>query len=96
MCIYTGVSIIMRDIQHITISEGRHTYATDIAIGHGIHLLAFHTLRLDVETRMDVIGANLTESGGEIDGDVERAPILGEGRLSPKACSNKREQNSKK
>ena len=86
----------MRDIQHITVSEGRHTYATDIAIGHSIHLLAFHTLRLDVEARMDVIGTNLTESGGEIDGDVKRAPILGEVRLSPKACSNKTEQNSKK
>ena len=66
----------MGDIQNVTIAIGRNTDTTDIAIGHGIHLLAFHALRLDVETSMNVVGTNLAKGGREINRDVERVAVF--------------------
>ena len=74
--IHRGISIIMRDIQHVTITVWRHTNAADITIGHGIHFLAFHALCLDVEARMEMIGAKLAKGSGQINGDIQRLTVF--------------------
>ena len=76
MRVNARITVIMRDIQHVTVSIRRHTNTADVTIGHGIHFFPFHALRLDVEAGMDVVGANLAESGGEVNRDVQRLAVL--------------------
>ena len=74
--IHRCITVIMRDIQYIAISVWRHSYAADIAIRHSIYLLAFHALGLDVETRMEVVGAKFAESGRKVNRDVDRLAVF--------------------
>ena len=88
--IHRGIAIIMRDIQHVTITIGRHPDAAHVTVGHGIDLLSLYRLCLDVETRMEMVGAQLTKGGGEIDGDVDGFAILGEVLLCHKAHTSEK------
>ena len=76
MGIHRRKTIVMRDIQHVTIAVGRHADAADITIGHGIHLLAFHTLRPNVKTGMDVVGTDFSKGSRQHNRNIKRVAVL--------------------
>ena len=91
MGIHARIAIVMRDIQHITITVWRNSDTADVAIGDGKHLFALHALRLDVEARMDVVGTDFAECGRKVNRDVKRLAVIGKRLLghTPKSRQNK-------
>jgi len=92
MSVYGGITIIVRNIEGITISTRCHTDARDIPIGRTIQRFPFHTLCLEVKPSMKMVapkfGKISTQKQREVEGDTEN-PLL------PKHIKGKKEKEKK-
>ena len=61
MPIHRGITIIVRDIDRLTIPTRSHCYPTDIPVGYTADRFSYHTLRLEVHPTMKMVGTQLPE-----------------------------------
>ena len=96
MAVHGGIAIVVSEVQRIAIATGSDRHLGDVAIGNGKQRLAHHTLGLEVETSVEVVGAELTEVTTQIEREVERcteAYFLATKRHPPKEQPQYRHQN---
>ena len=75
MSVYCSITIIMSNIECVTISSRRHADTRNIPVGRTIERFSLHTLRLEVESSMEMIAPQLgkisTQEQGEIKGGTK-------------------------
>jgi hypothetical protein len=62
----------MHDIQRIAIPSGSDGCPADISVGNTFYRFTHNTLRLEIYTGMEMIGAQLAEISAQIEWKIER------------------------
>jgi hypothetical protein len=62
---------MMRDIYRLAISTRSHGHPADVSIGNTTDWLTHHSLRLEIDTTMEVIGTQLPEIPAQQQGEIK-------------------------
>ena len=72
MPMHRGITIVVCDVDRLTIPTGSHRYPTDISIGYAADRLSYHALRLEVHPTMKMVGTQLPEIPAQQQGEIKR------------------------
>ena len=83
------VSVVMHYIQGIAVTSGLHACPAYIAVGDSTYRLADNSLRLEIDTRMKMIGTEFSEIAAQYKRKVKRHAECGIRSLCIRQCGCK-------